>query len=204
MTTSDLKTSKTLKRTWITPQNLKQPYFTFRQKGQPPNPSLKKDADNIRKVLCKSFIRWFWELYLCCYTEYRVDCFGSLRLFFCYCWSETLNVRSLGKQLVLFSQESWCFPRRSGGKHQHLRENKLTGFQRDLTLRVFSIISRLSLQQSAHTYILYTKQKNNWSEPNSRLGTQFNNTNLILKTTGWMIYKVLFLYYLHLFSGITL
>ena len=33
---------------------------------------------------------------------------------------------------------------------------------------------------------------------NSRLGT-YNNTNLILKTTEWMIYKVLSLYYLHLF-----
>ena len=33
---------------------------------------------------------------------------------------------------------------------------------------------------------------------NSRLGT-YNNTNLILKTTERMIYKVLFLYYLHLF-----
>ena len=24
-----------------------------------------KYADNIRKVLCKSFIQWFWELNLC-------------------------------------------------------------------------------------------------------------------------------------------
>ena len=36
-----------------------------------------KDADNIRKVLCKSFIQWFWELYLCCY-KYQIDRFGSL------------------------------------------------------------------------------------------------------------------------------
>ena len=50
-----------------------------------------KDADNIRKVLCKSFIQWFWELNLCCY-KYRVDCFGSLRLFFCCCWSESLEI----------------------------------------------------------------------------------------------------------------
>ena len=49
------------------------------------------DADNIRKVLCKSFIQWFWELNLCCY-KYRVDCFGSLRLFFCCCWSESLEI----------------------------------------------------------------------------------------------------------------
>ena len=31
-----LKMSKTLKRTWSTPQNVKQPYFTLRQKGQHP------------------------------------------------------------------------------------------------------------------------------------------------------------------------
>ena len=74
------------------------------------------DADNIRKVLCKSLIQWFWELNLCCY-KYRVDCLGSLRLFLCCCWNEflkynkTLNVRSLGK-------------------------TKLTGFPRDLTLSV--------------------------------------------------------------------
>ena len=42
----------------------------------------------------------------------------------------TLNVRSRGKQLVLFSQESWCFPRRirSRGKHQDSRENKTNWF----------------------------------------------------------------------------
>ena len=34
MATSDLKTSKTLTRTWTTPQNVNRPYFTFRQKGQ--------------------------------------------------------------------------------------------------------------------------------------------------------------------------
>ena len=45
-----------------------------------------KDADNIRKVLCKSFIQWFWELNLCSY-KYRVACFDSLHLsvFFCRC-----------------------------------------------------------------------------------------------------------------------
>ena len=34
---------------------------------------------------------------------------------------------------------------------------------------------------------------------NSRLGN-YNNTNLILKTTEWMIYKVFSLYYLHHFT----
>ena len=28
-----------------------------------------KYADNIRKILCKSFIQWFWELNLCCYKS---------------------------------------------------------------------------------------------------------------------------------------
>ena len=50
-----------------------------------------KDADNIRKLLCKSFIQWFWELNLCSY-KYRVDCFEVLRLFFCCCWSESLEI----------------------------------------------------------------------------------------------------------------
>ena len=36
----------------------------------------------------------------------------------------TLNVLSRGKQLVLFSRESRCFPRRSRGKHRESRENK--------------------------------------------------------------------------------
>jgi len=40
MATSDLMTSKTLTRKWITPQNVKQPYFTLRQKGQHPPPLL--------------------------------------------------------------------------------------------------------------------------------------------------------------------
>ena len=68
-----------------------------------------KDAVNIRKVHCKSFIQWFWELNLCCYKCW-VDRFGSLRLFFCCSWSErleinkTLDVRSLGKPV------SFVFP----------------------------------------------------------------------------------------------
>ena len=72
------------------------------------------DADNIRKVLCKSFIQWFWELNLCCY-KYRVDCFGSLWLFFCCC-SERSKSGNITKhlvsgpsrnQLLLFSLKSW-------------------------------------------------------------------------------------------------
>ena len=82
----------------------------------------KKDADNIRKVLCKSFISWFSELNLCSY-KYRVHCFDALRLsiFFCCYWSmlkwksrniiKHLMSGPSGNQLVLFSLESWCFPR---------------------------------------------------------------------------------------------
>ena len=40
----------------------------------------------------------------------------------------TLNVWSRGKQLVLFSRESRCFPRRSRWKHQDSRKTKLTSF----------------------------------------------------------------------------
>ena len=73
-------------------------------------------------------------------------------------WQEryyTLNVRSRGKRLVLFSRESWF----RLGKHQ----DSITG-----------------------------------ANQNSRLVT-YKNANLTLKTTEWMIYKVLSLYYLHLF-----
>ena len=75
------------------PQAKKQWFLKLSQKFPEEKQQLveEKDADNIRKVLCKSFIQWFWELNLCCY-KYRVDCFGSLRLFFCCCWSESLEI----------------------------------------------------------------------------------------------------------------
>ena len=99
----------------------------------------------------------------------------------------TLNVRSQGKQLVVFSLESWCFLRRNWGKHQDSRENKTNWFPKGPDIKRF--VSRLSLQQ---------QQKITGVNQNSRLGT-YNNTNLILKATQWMIYKVLSSYYLHLF-----
>ena len=49
-----------------------------------------KDADNVRKILYKSFIQWFWELILFSY-KYRVHCFDPLRLFFC-CFSIEVKV----------------------------------------------------------------------------------------------------------------
>ena len=111
-----------------------------------------KDADNIGKVLFKSFIRWFWELNLCSY-KYRVVLFwfAPLSVFFCCCWS-TLKRKSRnitkhlmsgpsGNQLVLFSLESWCFPQLRLGKHQDSWENKTNCFPRDLTLSVYIYIS---------------------------------------------------------------
>ena len=102
----------------------------------------------------------------------------------------TLNVRSQWKQLVVFSQESWCFPWRNWGKHQDSRENKTNWFPKGPDIKHF--VSRLSLQQ---------QQKITGVNQNSRRGT-YNNTNLILKATQWMIYKVLSSYYLHLFPPV--
>ena len=98
------------------PQAKKQRFLKLSQKFPEEKQQLveEKDADNIRKVLCKSFIQWFWELNLCCY-KYRVDCFGSLRLFFCCC-SERSKSGNITKhlvsgpsrnQLLLFSLKSW-------------------------------------------------------------------------------------------------
>ena len=64
------------------PQAKKQRFLKFSQERKQQLVE-EKDADNIRKVLCKSFIQWFWELNLCCY-KYRVDYFGSLRFFYYY------------------------------------------------------------------------------------------------------------------------
>ena len=72
----------------------------------------KKDADNIRKVLCKSLpSRLFW--------------FPPVILLLLLKWKSRNITKYLvsgpsGNQLVLFSLESWCFPRRSRRKHQKL------------------------------------------------------------------------------------
>ena len=75
------------------PQAKKQLFLKLSKKFPEENQQLveENEADNIRKVLCKSFIQWFWQLNLCCY-KYRVDCLGSLRLFSCCCWSESLEI----------------------------------------------------------------------------------------------------------------
>ena len=65
---------------------------------------------------------------------------------------------------------------------------------RDLTLSVFFVFLDFQLHFNSNKRITAANQ-------NSRLST-YNNTTLILKTTEWMIYKVLSLYYLHLFPSL--
>ena len=77
-----------------------------------------------------------------------------------------LNVRSQGKQLVLFS-------RLHLGKHQELRENKTNWFPEGPDIKCFVIF--LDFHFNSNKRITGANQ-------NSQLGT-YNNTNLILKTT---------------------
>ena len=73
------------------------------------------------------------------------------------------------KQLVLFPQD-FCL-----GKRQDLRENKTNWFPEGPDIKF------LDFHFNSNKRITGANQ-------NSRLGT-YNNTNLILKTTEWMIYK---------------
>ena len=100
-----------------------------------------------------------------------------------------LSVRSWGKQLVLFSRESWCFPRRSRGKHQTQGKTKVNWFPEGPEIKCFVIF--LDFNFNSNKRITGANQ-------NNPLDT-YNNTNLILKTTKWKIYKVLSLRYLQLF-----
>ena len=97
----------------------------------------------------------------------------------------TLNVRSRRKQLVLFSLESWCLPRSTSSR-------KTNWFPEGPNIKCFAIF--LDFHFNSNKRITGANQ-------NSRLGT-YNNTNLILKTTEWMIYKVLSLYYQRLFPSL--
>ena len=98
----------------------------------------------------------------------------------------TLNVRSQGKQLVLFFREAWCSSRETSGPEG--KQNQLVPEGPDVKCFVIFLDFHFN---SINKRITGANQ-------NSRLGTH-NNTNLILKTTEWMIYKVVSLYYLHLF-----
>ena len=57
-------------------------------------------------------------------------------LFILWMYNKALNVWSRGKQLVLLSLDSRCFPRLRLGKHRDSRENKTNCFPRDQTLSV--------------------------------------------------------------------
>ena len=72
---------------------------------------------------------------------------------------------------------SFVFPRI---KHQDSRKTKLTGFPRDLTLKCFVIF--LDFHFSSNKRITGANQ-------NSPLGN-YNNTNLILKTTEYLPYII--------------
>ena len=92
----------------------------------------------------------------------------------------TLNVRSRGKK--------FCFPESPDvGKIRTRGKAKLTGFQRDLALSVLLIISRLSLQHTSTA----TKE---YASPE-----RIKTVDSLLISPHGMIYKVLSLYYLHLF-----
>ena len=100
---------------------------------------------------------------------------------------------------------SFVFPRvLSRGKHQDLRESKTNWFPGGPDIMCFVIFLDFHFN---------SKKGITGANQNSRLGS-YKNTNLILTTTEWMIYKVISLYHLHHFpplltsccfsSGITL
>ena len=79
------------------------------------------------------------------------------------------------KQLVLFSRESWCFPRQNRGKHQDSRENKTNWFLERPDNKCFVIF--LDFHFNSNKRITGANQ-------NSPLGT-YNNTNLYSQN-HWM------------------
>ena len=83
----------------------------------------------------------------------------------------TLNVRSRGKQLVLFSQRVLMFPETTS--------RETNWFPEGPDIKCFVIL--LDFHFNSNKRITGANQ-------NSRLGT-YNNTNLILKSTEWIIYK---------------
>ena len=97
------------------------------------------------------------------------------------CWAAhyTLNVRSRGKKFCFTENPSWCFPRRSQGNPQDWRKNKTNWFPEGPDIECFVIF--LDFHFNSNKRITGANQ-------NSRVGT-YNNTNLILQTTEWMIYK---------------
>ena len=81
------------------------------------------------------------------------------------------------------------FPETKSRKHQDSRENKSNLFSEGPDIKYFVIF--LDFHFNSNKRITGANQ-------NSQLCT-YNNTNLILKTTEWMIYKVLSLYIICIF-----
>ena len=77
---------------------------------------------------------------------------------------------------------------KSWGTHQDSRENKTNWFPEGPDIKCFVIFLDFHFNSNKR---ITRANLNSW------LGT-YKNKNLILKTTEWMIYKVLSLYYLHL------
>ena len=70
----------------------------------------------------------------------------------------TLNVRSRGKQVVLFSRESWCFPRRSGGKHQDYVERHVWTWVINRATSPSNSFCSILLLNNSHVFLLLKKQ----------------------------------------------
>ena len=118
------------------PQTKKERFFQLSQKfpEEKQQPVEEKGADNIRKVLCKSFIQWFRELNVLLWVPSRLFWFATVILWLLLKWKSRNTTKHLmsgpsGNQLVLF------FPLSPDVMHQDSRENKTNCFPRDLTLR---------------------------------------------------------------------
>ena len=134
-----------------------------------------RHANVSRSSLCTSF----WSKYTSCFS---LALYGRIHHdFIVYMYIIHLMSDSEGNSL--FSRESWCFPRRSRGKHQDWRENKTNWFPEEPGIKCF--VTFLAFHFNSNERITGANQ-------NSLLGT-YDNTNLILKTTEWMINTFLIL-----------
>ena len=77
-------------------------------------------------------------------------------------WKNELMIMSEYIQLVLFSRESRCFPRRSRGKHQDSRENKTNWFPEGPDIKCFVIFLDF------HSNVLQQQQKNTLKRSESK------------------------------------
>ena len=142
----ELSTDETTEKN--TKQKQKMPY---RQRQKKPNFALKLFHEIISFHISWrphwkppfSHDQWFWELNLCCYKPKSTVLVPSGYSFVTPLKRKPRHITKhlmsgpSGNQLVLFSLESWCFPRLRCGKHQDSRENKTNCFPRDLTLSVY-------------------------------------------------------------------